>query len=297
MRNLVLVALLAGCYRESAAPRQPVAPRAEQHARAASDPLAFLEGDAVVVMGIDLARLRTSPLWPRIEPLVDAKLGATVARFQAACGFDPIARLRHVAFSTRDYTQDPVTGVVVLRGLARTELEPCLVKTLGRERVTARDADIVVVGGSAIAFAGAQTIVFASGPSATLPRMRALLDGGASLRRNPQFMEAYDRVDTTRDSWWIMNGPNALQPMQALGVAAQDLVGWIDAASGVTAKLTLRMPSAADAANLATMAQPYLQLAQTMTQRLEVTAVETAVVVDVAMTDEQVVIAAGLLGL
>ena len=309
MRWLVLLAVV-GCYRSEpanpAAPARPaVVPAEARYARTAADPLGFLPSDAQVVAHLDVAQLRQSALWSRLEPKLMEKAADTLGKFRATCGFDPLSRIHSMAIAMRGLDTPQQGGVIVIRGVPRAEMMPCVEKEVARQPAvgTIDRHRVVTVRGAAneppvvFAYADARTLVITLGHGSSPQLLRDTLDGGTPLRLSDTFMAMFVRIDPRRSGWFFMNGGSQLfDTASAMGMRPHGIFGSVDVTSGLAAKVVLRMPGPAEAQNLVAMAQSQLAAVQALVAKLDIAAEDADVVIDVALTDDQMTMLANLLG-
>ena len=307
MGKVAVLALIAGCYTAAtppAAPPQPVE-AGSRHARTASDPLGFMPIDADVVVSLDTASLRQTALWNRIEPSLMERAASTVEKFRAACGFDPLPQIEHVALGIRHVSTPHKEGVIVVGGMSRSQLMGCVTRAIRSSALEARiERNVVVMTKEtdgqpvAFAFADARTLVVLVGDRAAGAQgLRDILDGGAPLRSSETFMDLFGRIDVRRHAWFFANGTSKLfDGIGSLGVQPRAVFGGIDMPAGATAKLYVRMASANDATALVTMVQSQLAAVRSLVEKLDVTAEDIDVVVDLSLTEDQLMVGANLLG-
>ena len=306
MRALAVLAVVGGCYRSSAPPAAPPAkPALHAHARTAADPLGFLPVDSELVAYLDVGALRRTTLWARFEPALLAKVGPALEQFRLACAFDPLPQIEHVAIGIRHFSTPQLDGVLVIRGIARTQLTSCMEKVVAAQPTLARiDRGVVLLHPDpgekpvAFAFADARTLVIFAGEQATTAQaLRDVLSGGAALRASEAFMEMYGRIDARRLAWFFLSGRSKIfDGVAALGFHPNAVYGSLDASVGTTAKLFVRMPTAADATNLVTTLQSQLAAVRSLVEKFEVSTDDSDVLFDVAVTEDQLMLAASLFG-
>jgi len=305
MRELAVLAVV-GCY--SSSPRPPTPPAKPAHAphvRAAADPLGFLPIDAELVAQLDVGALRRTTLWARFEPALLAKAGPTLEQFRLACAFDPLPQIEHVAIGIRYLGTPQPDGVLVIRGIARAQLMRCMDKVVASQPTLATlDRGVVLLRPDpgekpvAFAFADARTLViFAGEHAATAQGLRDVLSSGAALRTSEAFMEMFGRIDGKRIAWFFLNGTSKIfDAVATFGFHPHAFYGSLDATVGATAKLFVRMPTAAEATNLVTTIQGQITAVQALVERFEVSTDDLDVVIDVALTEDQLALGANLLG-
>ena len=308
MRSLVILALAAGCYRgEPVKPAPPAEPQRARptHARTALDPLGFLPIDAEAVAYLDVTQFRQSTLWTRLEPRLLEKAASTIDEFRNVCGFDPMPLVQTIAIAMRGIETPELAAVLVVRGVPRAQMMPCIQKAVARDPKTGAIRDgIVTVHGApneppvVFTYVDGRTVVMVTGHGASQTALRHVLDRGAPLRTSPAFMDMFGRVDTRRTGWFFLNGSARMFDSARFptGFRPRAMFGSADATSGLAAKLVMRMPQPADAQNLVGMVQGQLAALRSLVAKLDVVAEDADVVIDLALTDDQLAMIAGLLG-
>ncbi len=297
-----IAAIAASCYQTPApAPPATVMPENRAHARIASDPLGFLPIDAEVVAHLDAQQLRRSDVWQRFEPMILAKVGPSLAQFQALCGFDPLVTVRRVSVGLKDVTGNP-SGVIVVRGIERSALMGCIDRALAKQPAARVDRGIVTVAGTTgepptvFGFVDASTLVLLVGRGASAGALRAAFGAGAPLRGSPAFTELHATLETRRPIWFVINGSSKLFDQAAgFGLKPRAVFGSLELSSGLVVDMRMRLETADQAQQVATMAQGQLGAVQGFVSKLEVTAAEADVVVALGMSPEQLETMTGLL--
>jgi hypothetical protein len=302
---LVFPVLLAlGACHHAAAPTTttPANAAAKNYATVAADALAFVPVDSDLVMGADVQQLRGSALWRKYEPKLMAKIGGGLARFKAACGYDPLVALQHVTVGMKNLgdNQKP-DGVIVIHGIDRDQTLACAAKAPAGANVvndhgviTAKDAK----DGTSVVFTfvDAKTSVMLIGPAASRDRLTAVLDAGAPLRGSPTFGQMYGQLDPKASAWLLMNGnTKAFDKAAGMGFKFKAVYGTVTITEGLASTLRLRMAAADQAKQIETLAQGQLGAVKMFFDKLDVKAAGDVVVVDVVMTAAQIEMIAGQL--
>jgi hypothetical protein len=305
MRKLVVLALLAGCYTESTPVVAPVAApvaTTNPYARTLGDPLGFLPRDAEIVVHLDATALRRTQLWARIEPALLEKAAGQLEPLRRICGFDPIQQIERMTLGVRVAASSE--GVLVIAGLDRTQLMGCMVRVAKSSPQTLRiERNVVLAARSpdekplAFTFVDANLLVVVIGPEAmTADSVRALLGAGAPLRGNERVMEMFGRIIEPHHAWGIVDGSGkALASLGALGGVPAALLGTIDAPAGATAQAVIHMKVDTEAASLATLLRGQAQAIGTMVDKVEIKQDGVDVIVDLGLTEAQLMTVTGFL--
>ena len=104
--------------------------RSRMGAGSGRDVLAAVPGDSWLVVTVDVAALRASPL---AKPLLGGGAGdlAGLGPLPDACGFDPVPRLRQLAVASPEAGERGDFGVVLDGDLTKGELSRCAEKIIG----------------------------------------------------------------------------------------------------------------------------------------------------------------------
>lgn len=297
-----LVAMLAAgaCYRATPPPQQPAtrtAPAVKSYARTIADPLGFLPADSDVVGSVDVAQLRASPSWARVEPMLFAEEEEGLANIRASCGFDLVTAINRVSFGARVAGTDQWSAVFVVHGLDRELTLACLRKldtttvVTGPStfRGTADEGEVIhgefVARSALVLYWGAQT-----------PEMlQDVLDSGAPLRSSPESLDLLANVQLRDTAWFVMRRADAFGDLARLGSKPTAVMASVRVVDGLTATLRSRLATPESAAQLQALAQPQLQVLSGFADKLEVVAEDADVVLRVEMTQAQLDMAASML--
>ncbi len=297
LARLVVVAAtaplaLGACYRDRPPGGALENRTAEAHTAASNDPLAFLPVDAEVVFGLDARQLFASPLWKHFEPRVMPRIARGAQDFQAACGYDPFATVRSVTLGLKvSDSIDGIEGVVVARGLDRDRTMACVDRALSRRGKITIEGRFVTVPGDGdappmvMAFADAATLVLATSRA----KLDAALSSGAPLRRSRAFSELWALVDAKQAVWALVNGSaRAFDILATTGRRPRAIVGSVALDDGLSLSGRLRLGTADEATQLASLARSQLGPAGSMVERIEIGAEGADVTLRVEMTMGQV---------
>jgi hypothetical protein len=304
LASVAVVATLAACHR-APGPEAPPANKAQPPAAEliAKDPLAFLPGDAELVLDLDLAKLKTSPLWQsQIEPTLVGMLGSRLSTLREMCGVDFVQVTTRFTVGLKK-VGDHYSGIMVVRGPDSAATMTCIeTKAKSSAKVT-RDGDVLLVStdaksSMAVAAVGASTLVVATDLGATRANVANAIAAGTPLRSSPAFTALYDGIEPSASLAAIADGASAMfEPMRSFGVAPKwaVLTATIDATYVLAGRVTM---ADADAANrLAGMILGNLGPVKSMVERLDVRAEGDIVRADVLVTEPQVkTILLGLFG-
>lgn len=303
LATLALVATLAACHRAPgpAAPANQAEPPAAE--LIAKDPLAFLPRDSELVIDLDVARLKQSPLWAsQIEPQLRQILGATnLDALLDACGIDYLQATTRVTTGMKK-TGDHYTGVIVVRGPDAATTMTCIERTTAKQLKVTRDHDALLVTVSAptsmaIGAAGGNALVVLTDVGASRAMLADTIAAGTPLRSSPAFMALYDAVEPTASFVTIANGASPMfAPMQTFGVSPKWVIITATVASSYVVAGRVTMKDAAEAQRLASMIEGNVGALRAMIERLDVRAEEAVVHVDIAVTEDQAKRILGMMG-
>jgi hypothetical protein len=263
--RLALVLAVAGCFHDSSASLSNGAPATD-----ASDQLAFLPIDSELVFGVDVAQLRSSPLWKRFEPQVVHSMGKDYDEVRAACGFDLLDAGTYFTIGLRFTDEDHISGVAVARGMPSKVMD-CIATKFGKGGEVTRDRGTIVQRENrtniAWAMAGDALVVHIDA-QAGHDSLERVVASGAPLRNSPMFMSLYDRLDHHAAVWGAANGAS-----RALEFLRDERPKSVSGAMKVTDRIdwttTLRMPTAAAATKIRDELQHDLDKAQGFVNALD----------------------------
>ena len=255
---MLLVALLvAGCYREPT-PASPTTPTNKTHAaeQITSDVLAFIPKDSDIVVGVDLAKLRSSPLWSsQIEPVITNNGGGDLTKIRSACGFDPLTPVSHVAFGTQKVNNEN-EATVVARGIEPRGALDCVTKLMASDHdMLTHDGDSLVISEKGRPFQvslsplGRSAVLGLAGAGANRSLATTRVQSGTPLRTSPAFLDLYNKLEQGSSIWFIANGASpTLQSLGSMGVNPRFIDGTITVTDRYVAVLRVTFATAAEAA-------------------------------------------------
>lgn len=302
---LLLVVAVVGCYRDSA-PAKHVAVANTQHppdhTREADDELAFLPKESELVVGLDLAMLRSSPAWrEQIQPALESS--SSFAKNKQLCGFDMLSVVTHVAFGVRKLDAGSEIVATAAGGDAR-QVIGCALKEMGDGKYTTQsDGDVTLVTrtqdttpGVALSPVGPSHLVVVGAQNVDAKRVRAQLTSGAPLRGSPAFMTIYESLEHGASVWFIVNGSSALFQSLSLGIRPKYVDGTIIVSDHYVWTTRITMDSAADASQLGNMLRGMSAQVRQMVEELDIHEENAVLHVDVVVTQAQVQTILAMLG-
>ena len=213
MRAAALLALVA-CG--SSAP-PPVAPShkapAPAYGAALEDWLGFLPVDSELVVGIDGAQIRKTPVWAQLAPKLEKGLGHDLDELRAACGFDPFQTDDRVSVGMRAIESEKLVGVVVVHGIGAGTMG-CVRSRFGKGGAVIDDKGVLVIDSkpdmrSAWTVIGS-TLIVELDPQAGHDSMQVVLASGSPLRGSKAFMDLYGALPKGASLWGVVNGQSKM---------------------------------------------------------------------------------------
>lgn len=249
-----------------------------------SGDLGKLPIDSDTVIGVNVAAIQSSPLWKDfIAPRVmSGDVTAKLDELKQKCGIDPLAAVKSASVGLKD-TPNGKEGAIVVHGPEKAKLAACVEKMKAdkdaKVEIT-QDGDATILtpktGGVAVAFQfiSDTDAVIAIGGKANAAGLKAII-GGTGLAASSAFVEMYNRLDTEKSLWMLMNGKNpAFKPLAMAGIKPSHVYGLLDVSDGVNVELRMRLASQDQATQSATMMKSQLGPAAGMLKmdKLDVTA-------------------------
>ena len=273
----------------------------------------FVTPDAFIVAGMDVQKLRGTPVYSFVEGLVmrDEDAVAQIDAFAAKTGLDPRTDLRSatIVLPTSITTNESEDFTVVLEA----QHDPAKV----REFITGEGTPLTekqtdagtpyweIDGEGAIAFQSDFAII------GSLASFQSTLSNARSGAPSGDLAPLLGQVDTSKHMYMVMTMPPALkQELQGMSPQAADIqtvIATADASSGLALTIEANLASADSASALAKMlgdlitqagSNPSLQqmgLADAVAATV-VTADGTKVTVQAALTEENLQMVLGMLG-
>lgn len=238
----------------------PTAPRHMTAARqTAVGDLGWLPADSDFVVGMDMARIKSSALWQQF--VAPGLSSPQMQEFVSKCGFDPIASLTEVSMGFRMIGDGDANGTIVVHGVDKTKFIHCLTSTAPDIQGITVDGDVVMISGEhkpgGIVFVDATTALVVIGPAAaTKAGLQQVAAGGSGLEASPDFAALYANINTDDPLWWVV-GPSSpifgtinssIQPFTSVRVQAA--YGSIDVNGSLVIQAGARLGSPAQVASL-----------------------------------------------
>ena len=305
MRILLVALLVAGCYRDSTPPSTP--PANKQHAaeQITSDVLAFIPKESDIVVGVDLSRLRSSPLWAsQLEPVIMNNGGGDLEKVRSTCGFDPLTAISYLAFGTRKVSSES-EGTVVARGIEPRGALECVAKLITHDNETlTHDGDSLVISEKGRGFQvtlsplGRSAVLGVAGVGANRALATARVQSGTPLRTSPAFIELYNKLDQNASVWFIANGASpTLQSLGSLGVKPRFIDGTLTVSDHYVAVVRVTFATPDEANNVVTMTNSVSAQVRAMVETFDVHAEGPVARFNIVVTSAQAQTILGMVGL
>jgi len=262
--------------------------------------LQLLPVDSEIVGGLNVSQMQQSALWKQyMTPLV-GNAAPTLKSIKAACGFDPLVTVTSVSVGLKHVMTSAPEGVFVVHGIDKAKmLGPCLAKLkteMAKEHTkVALDGDVVTITGNkpgelvAFTFLNDNTLVGALGEKGTKAGVLEIAQGGSPLAKSAAFIDMYSRINTSESVWALANGNSHLLDKLAALVKPRAMYGSLNFTDTIALDLRLRLDSADQAKQLASMGGSQVTTAKQFFNKLEVSADGPDVHIGLAMTPQQIV--------
>ena len=278
---------------------------------AGADDLSLIPADSDIVLGLNFSQLQQSALWKQFSPKLMEKAASGLAEFKAACGFDPMEKIKNVSMGMKnidDKGGKTPDGVVVIHGLDKTQSMACIDKAKAEAAKKGsditRDGDVFTVkdkGGQLTAwtFVSNDKLVGVLGPSASKDTVLAATKGTTGLSTSQTFVKMYSQINTKESLWFFVNGnaPFMAKAAQA-GVKPKAVYGSLNITDGLTLDLRIKLGSPDEATQLVNMMKGQTNNAQVkqMFDKLDVAADGEDAKVSVAMSNQKLQQLIGMVG-
>ena len=266
---------------------------------ATGDDLSLLPVDSEVVLGLNFAQLQTSALWKKfVEPqLMKGDTQAKLAEFKTKCGFDPMASVSTISMGLKGVGAESPDGVIVVHGPDKTKVMACLDKMkeeAAKDGSTIeKDGDVVNIknkNGDAFSFTyvNDSTIVGVVGKDANTAGVKKAAMGGSALKTSAAFVEMYSKIKTGDSLWMLINGNSkAFDKAAAMGFKPKAVFGSVNVTDGLAVDLRVRLDTPEQAVQIANMAKGQTQQFVKMVDKLDITAEQADVKINVAMSAQK----------
>lgn len=237
------------------------------------DDLGMLPVDSESVFGVNLAAIQQSPLWNEfIAPRVMSdSVKSTLDDFKTKCNVDPLTVVKSASIGLKDSTKE---AVLVVHGPDKAKVMACADKMKAEQdpKVTvSTDGDVTMVKATngdvtvAFQFIDDDSAVIVVGAKANAAGVKAAMAKTGGLASSAAFVDMYNRIDTEKSLWMLLNGKNkAFQALAMAGIKPTHAFGALDVSEGIDLDLRLRLASPDQATQSATMMKTQLGTATTM---------------------------------
>lgn len=254
------------------------------------DPVALLPATSDVIIKIDAAALRESPLWMQYQQWVVDFLAPSFA----GCGYNPLADLDSV---TAGIPMGDELGIFVFRGLDRDKTLHCLKSSKLETNTDAIfDGDVVKLVNKSgnvnlITFVDEKTMIMQGSKNPTRATLEAALAAGAPLRQNRAYLALEQNVPTGAALTFVMPpGSRAVEKFAAekVGAPVRGMYGTIRVTDTVAVHGVITMQNAADATAIGEASRDNLAHLKPYVQRYDVHANGDEIVFDIEATEAQI---------
>jgi len=265
-------------------------------AQKAADDLSLLPADSELVAGLDFQQAQSSLLWKQLvaPQLMKGDTKEQLAKFQKACGVDPMKIVTTIAIGLKGIGNEHPDGVIVAHGVPKAKLLACFDKMTKDKKQSADiklDGDVLLIHKKndqpvAFAFVDDSTAIIVVGAPATGDGVRAVLKGTSALKTSAKFVEFYKRTNTKDTVWMIMNGSSkAFDELRKQNISPLVLFGSLKVGKDATLDMRAKFKTADEANNLAKMGQAQIKDAAKMFDKISVDADGTEVKVGIMISD------------
>ncbi|HEX4450825.1 MAG TPA: sigma-70 family RNA polymerase sigma factor [Kofleriaceae bacterium] len=226
----------------------------------ATGDLPYLPADADAVLGIDVAKLRGSPLWQQfVAPALSS--AAPIQQFAARCGFDPIAAVNSATLGLRGFGNDEsFSGTAVLHGIDKTKALACF-DVSGVPAAQQNGVQVAVEGNVALlttpdgfhagfTFVDDTTALVVLGPdAATAAGIAKIAAGGGGLDAAAGFSSLFANVAADDSLWLVVTDASPLlaqinaSTAQYTGIKVHGVFGSLDVADTLSLHGGIRLDS------------------------------------------------------
>lgn len=272
-----------------------------------ADALASLPQNIKAAVGINMAGVKKSSFFDMLKnKMMSEDKNGEFLKFVQDCKFDPFTQIDWMVVGMEQVGKGGDFAAVVARGkFDEATLMPCVMQ----KQTEKADGDKFTVEDykgkklyissktpeKVMAFTSANTLVV--GPKAWLT---SLTDGGAKTAKDGAIAAMIGKVDTSQALWLALTELPAGGmggPMPIPGGAPKAMWGSVDFANGIAAKLSLQLASPDAAKGMADMANAQAGMAKQFFDKMLVTASGDTVSIDIGMTEQQIKMLVGMIGM
>jgi hypothetical protein len=286
-----LTTLIAACHGPGPAPAPASPPPVPAPAGPdLSDPLALLPADSDVIVRIDVAAMRRSPLWAKYKDHVIAAIAPSFAD----CGYDPFSDITTI---TAGLPMSNELGNFVIRGLDRDKTLHCLhTSKVETDTSVTFDGDILTLtnkSGSVnmLTFVDAHNAVMQGSTKPTKETLNQALKLGAPLRADADLQAVEKKLASNAALSFVSRPGSSAFPrlmQQRIGAPARYLYATLHLSDRVEAHAAIVLANPDDATAIAAQMQPKIAALKGYVDQFEERADGDTLLVDVAITEAQV---------
>ncbi len=227
--------------------------------------LAAMPKDSELILGIDFAKLRSSALFKKYEPMLMAQIGDDLKKFEATCGFNPMDKLTGMVLGGKG--REMSDGTIFIRGFDKTSAVECLKKREASEKAAGKPAVLTVDGNyieysedadpsetMRVLYVDDQTalIVKQGDGSATKDVLMAAAAAkeGDGLTGSKAFTDLLAKTHTGSALWFVVKGDSPLVGPASM-VKFKAMYGSVDVGAGIDGQFRMWMSSADEAKSTA----------------------------------------------
>ncbi len=287
MIRLALVAALVACGSSTPPPAPLAGTTAERPDPRFTDPLALVPANSDIVMRIDVAAARKTPLWARYGD----RLLATLAPALATC---PEAPLKDLATISVGLVLTDANGLFVIRGIDRDRLHACLRRPSDTKTTATFERDHVVLTNASgnqnlITFVDRTTMVMHGSKGATAEGLRRGLTMGAPLRKDPSYQALESRMSPGGVFSMIMPGSSQVMAKFAtqIGERIAGMVATVHLTTTVAFHVRVITENPAAAARVLKFLEPAIASARQSYDTVDVRIEGTDVVMEAGFSEAQ----------
>lgn len=284
------LALLVACKDKPASEPTPGSAAPGTPAIDLADPLALVPADADMIVKLDVAALRKSPLWNKYRGQVLEFLAPSFS----TCDYNPLDEITTI---TAGFPLDEQDGVFVIRNVDAGKVRKCLKgSTVESNTSVTFDGDYITLTNKSgavnlVKFVDDRTIVMQGSKGPTKETLAKAISIGAPLRKDAATVAVLAEISPTA-AVAFLSRPGSKRASELvksrLGYPVEAFTFAVEATDKVALHAVMKLPSPAEATEVALASQPQVDQAKSFFESAAVKVDGAQVKVDMVATEAQI---------
>jgi hypothetical protein len=251
----------------------------------------YISPKSDVVFSIDVAGLRGTPYFQYFEAKFKANIDQMIGEFSKNCGFDPMAAIKSIAGGVQVAKDQSTVGTVVIRGITKTQISPCLAKQVTEGKATMADGVWRTTKGAepvTMTFLADDVALLMMQPSeVTAANLAEVTAGSAGINTSPAFSQMWASAPAGQMRVAINGRASMFEQVRNMGINPNTLVASTMMTGDMTLAGVLKLDSAASAKGFVDQYSAFKGVAGGFVKSIDVKANDDQVLFSATISPEQ----------